>query len=534
MDKNKNLKVRFAPSPTGQVHIGNIRTAIFNYLFARNGNGEFVIRVEDTDLERSTQDAIDKLFECMEWLGLDYDGDIFYQSKHADEHIAAAEQLINTGSAYRPAPKSEGEKVPVLFRIPWDTDNNPAVNIVGHVEITVHPDEPVKIDSTGISYAQVSKKGKPIPMAASLAGFHKLKITDIEDNILFYMDENISSILSSGESFSITGAAKFAFERREVFFDDIIKGKLAKPIDTMKDLVIVRSDGSPVFHLANVIDDAAQEITHIVRGDDHVENTYRHIFLFQALGKEAPAYGHMPMIVNNQGKPLSKRDGDAFVGDFRDKGFLAPALFNYLAFLGWSPGDDREKMSKEELIEAFSIERVLSSPAKFDAVKLANINGQYIAELATAKFAEIVANFAKNSEDQTITAWIESNPQQFNAVAELMQPRTKMLSDIKSWSYFFSDTIEYNEKEKKKTLKPEIMPLLSNLKDKLAAVANFAESEIETALRETEQDAGLPEGKLNKPFRVAITGSGSGADLIQTALIIGKEKVINRILRLHN
>jgi glutamyl-tRNA synthetase len=529
MKNGKKLKVRFAPSPTGQVHIGNIRTAIFNYLFARNGNGEFVVRVEDTDLERSTQDAIDKLFECMTWLGLDYDGEVFFQSKHAEEHIRAAEQLITEGRAYRPEPKTEGENVPVLFRIPWDTDSNPAVNIVGHVEIKVHPDEPVKIDSSGISYAQVSKKGKPVPMAASLAGFHKLKITDIENNILFYMDENISSILSDNESFSITGAAKFSFERREVFFEDIIKGKLAKPLDTIKDLVILRSDGSPVFHLANVIDDSTQEITHIIRGDDHVENTYRHIFLFQALGKTPPAYGHMPMIVNNQGKPLSKRDGDAFVGDFRDKGFLAPALFNYLAFLGWSPGDEREKMSKDELIQAFSIKRVLSSPAKFNSAKLANINGQYIAELTTEEFTEIAANFVKKTEDQTITAWIENNTQQFNAVAKLMQPRTKMLSDIKSWSYFFSDTIEYNEKEKRKTLKPEIIPILSNLKEKLAALTSFTESEIETALRETERDAELPEGKLNKPFRVAITGAGSGADLIPTAMIIGKEKVINRM-----
>ncbi len=523
------IRVRFAPSPTGKVHIGNIRTAIFNYLFARNAGGEFIIRVEDTDLERSTQDAIDKLFECMEWLGLDYDGELFYQSKHAEKHIAAAEELISKKRAYRPKQKVAGEKVPVLFRIPWDTDNNPLVQVVGDVEIVVHSEEEITISSSGISYAQVSKKRKPIPTAAALAGFHHLKIVDADENILFDLDDKIEAILENNESFSVTGAAKFAFERREVFFEDIIKGRLAKPLDTMKDLVIVRSDGSPVFHLANVIDDATQEVTHIIRGDDHVENTYRHLFIFQALEKEAPQYGHMPMIVNHQGKPLSKRDGDAFVGDFRDKGFLASALFNYLAFLGWSPGDEREKMSKNELIEAFSIERVLSSPAKFDGAKLANINGHYIAELATANFAEKIANFAKETERVEFTNWAESNSDQFCKVAELMQMRTKMLSDIDSWGYFYNSTIKYNEKDLKKTIKPELIPLLENLKAKLTNLASFADMEIDKALRETETESDLPEGRLNRPFRVVITGSGSGADLVTSAAIIGKDKVIARL-----
>jgi glutamyl-tRNA synthetase len=526
---SNNIRVRFAPSPTGKVHIGNIRTAIFNYLFARNAGGEFIIRIEDTDLERSTQEAIDKLFECMEWLGLDYDGELFYQSKHADEHIAAAEKLIDEGKAYKPEPKEPGEKVPVIFRIPWDTDSSPAVNIVGQVEIETHPEEPVTIGNTGISYAHVSKKGKPIPSTASLAGFHKLKVYNADGSCIFDIEENIDSILNEGETSVLEGAAKFAFERREVFFEDVIKGKLAKPLDTMKDLVIVRSDGSPVFHLANVIDDTTQKVTHIIRGDDHVENTYRHIFLFQALGKEAPKYGHMPMIVNDQGKPLSKRDGDAFVGDFKDKGYLSTALFNYLAFLGWSPGDDREKMSKEELIEAFSIDRVLSSPARFDSAKLANLNGQYIAELESAKFAEIVAEFAKDAGMEDVCQWISEDSAKFAKVAELMQPRTKRLSDVDQWSYFFSDAIEYNEKDLRKSIKEDLKPVLSALAEKLESLDEFDDILIEDTLRKVENDSVLSEGKLNLPFRVAITGMRSGADLVMTAAIIGKEKVLARL-----
>jgi glutamyl-tRNA synthetase len=521
--------VRFAPSPTGQIHIGNIRTAIFNWLFARNQHGAFLVRVEDTDLERSTQDAIEKLFECMKWLGLDYDGDLFYQTKHADEHIAAAEKLIAEKKAYKPAPKNPDDALPVLFCIPWDTDNNPAVTVTGNITLDVHPDEPVKISSKGVNYAQVSKKGKPIPCAASLAGFHELKILNATGECIFDIENEIDGILNGSRQFELIDCAKFTFQRREVSFDDIIKGKLSKPLDTIKDFVIVRGNGSPIFHLANVCDDALQKITCIVRGDDHVENSYRHVFLFQALGYDIPKYAHLPMIVNDAGKPYSKRDGDAFVGDFRKNGFLPEALFNYLALLGWSPGDDREKMSQTELAEAFSLERVVSSPAHFDFAKLANLNGQYIAKLETAKFAEKIADFAKETERVDVLTWIENDSENFAKVTELMQVRTKLLADVDSWKTFFAENIEYDAKAFRKTVKPEFIPILSDLKIKLSELATFAEQEIEKAVRDFEKTVGMDEGKLNRPLRVAVTGSGSGADLMKTLEIIGKHKVLARL-----
>ena len=288
-----NVRVRFAPSPTGSVHIGNIRAAVFNWLFARHVGGKFLLRIEDTDLVRSTKEAIDKVLDAMAWLGRDYDEPVVYQTHNAADHLAAVERLLSSGAAYKAVKESvdpaTGEKKTgevVLFRMPKE----------GVIEYT-----------------------------------------------------------------------------------DLVKGKMRKKAEDTQDFVIVRSDGSPVFHIANVVDDIKQGVTHIIRGDDHVENTFKHIQIFKALGAPVPEYAHLPMIVNAQGKPYSKRDGAAFVGEFKEQGYLPEALFNFLVLLGWAPGDDREVMSRSELVEAFSLDRVKSSPARFDLKKLLWMNGEYIA-----------------------------------------------------------------------------------------------------------------------------------------------------------
>ncbi len=520
-------RVRFAPSPTGQVHIGNIRTAIFNWLFARNENGKFLVRVEDTDLERSTQEAIDKLFECMQWLGLDFDEDAMFQSKAAENHLDAAKKLLDAKQAYY-APAKDGEDAPMLFRIPCDNDDISIIRTVGPAQFAVHSDEDVKIDWTGISFAQISKKGKPVPMSACLAGFSNLKIYDTHNHVIFELDENLNDILENQKSFTFANCAKFEWTRKEVFYKDIIKGELSKPLDSMKDLVIVRSNGSPIFHLANVCDDMTQKVTHIVRGDDHIENTYRHILLFDALGFDIPQYAHMPMITNKQGKPYSKRDGDAFVGDFKDAGYLPEALFNYISLLGWSPGDDREKMTKDELISAFSLERVQSSPAQLDHNKLQNMNAQYISEIPSAQFAELaLSGIEKEDWGQNIDG------KYFAQVAEMMQPRTKLITQLDSWKFFFSEDFEYNEKAKKKQFKKEeIQKGTAQLAEKFAQLADFTADNLEKIMRETESACELGDFKLNQPLRIAITGTNGGPDLNDVIMLLGKDKVIARINKL--
>lgn len=518
------FRARFAPSPTGQVHIGNIRTAIFNWLCCRHEHGTFLLRIEDTDLERSTRQAIDTLLECMRWLGLDYDEEPMYQTRQREKHLAAARKLAAAGNAYKGDPAVEAS--PLYFRIPYDCDSFPFVRTVGDVEISVAPGTAFKIDRAGLVFSTLNAKGKAAETQACLAGFKDLKVYDAAGQLIFAFDPAVlPGILDGSSVVTLDSAARFTFVRREVFYHDLVKGELAKPLDSMRDFIIIRSDGSPVFHLANVWDDIEQRVTHIVRGDDHVENTYRHLFLFHTLGYPVPIYAHLPMIVNKQGKPYSKRDGDAFVGDFRGKGILPEALFNYLTLIGWSPGDDREKMTREELIEAFHIERAQHSPAQFDSAKLANMNGLYIAEMPDERFIRMAWDFAADMPWRT-----GADKVRFDEVAKLMKTRTKVFTDIDAWRYFFTDELEYEPKGVRKFLSsPEQRAGLEKLASALENLNPATPDAVEGLIRGVEKESGLGEFALNQPLRVAVTGSSVGAGMYETVCIIGLADSAKRI-----
>ncbi len=539
--------VRFAPSPTGNVHIGNIRTAIFNWLFARNTKGKFLLRIEDTDKERSTKEAIDKLFECMTWLGLDYDGEIFHQSSQELFHIEAAKKMLAENNAYYSNKSDASDKKPIVYRLPYDCEGNPNVRDVGLVELTLDPSKPIEIAIDGFKFFYINEKQKSVESSASLAGFKNLKVYGVEGSLVFELEKNLTEILNGAKTFSFENCSKISFLRREVFYKDLIKGELAKPLDTMKDFVILRSDLSPIFHLANVCDDITQKVTHIIRGDDHVENTYKHIFLFLALGSEVPNYAHMPMIVNHQGKPYSKRDGDAFVGDFREKGYLSDALFNYLSLLGWSPGDNREKMTRTEMIEAFSLDRVKSAPAQFDMVKLLNMNGLYMAELEDSVFLELIRAEAVKQ------GWLDDsvNPKLFDQACLLMKSRVKLFSQVSELKYFFfeesplfnglgcsselsSKSFSYDEKALKKAFKDKnaVIESLNQFVKVFRQRTPSCTHCYESSIRDTEKELGLQEGKLNQVLRISLTGVTSGADLANTMFILGKDRILNRIERL--
>lgn len=519
-----SVRVRFAPSPTGHVHIGNIRAAIFNWLFARHEGGAFLLRVEDTDLERSTPEAIATLLEVMEWLGLDFDEKPpLYQTAQIERHLAAAERLLAQGDAYRDSKGGEGEAI--VFRIPFDAERIPGVAEVGPVDVPVHPDVPVTVSGKGVGYAGVSAKGAPAPGGACLAGCKDLQVFAADGSCLFALGGKEEAILRGGDSVTLPGAARLHFTRRAITYHDLVKGEMSKPLDSMRDVVIVRSDGSPVFHLANVVDDITQGITHIIRGDDHVENTFRHIMLFACLGATPPAYGHLPMIVNAAGKPYSKRDGDAFVGDFRDRGFLPDALFNYLTLLGWSPGDDREKMTRAELLEAFSLSRVQHASAQMDLQKLTNLNGQYIAELPEDDFA------ARCRERLAALDWGRVLDERlFGAVCKLMHSRLKVFADVAQWQYFFVDIPEYDAKLCAKQCRDDaVVAALRSLPAKLAVVEPFTAAALEGVIAAAAVAAGLAPGKLNQPLRAAVTGTGIGAGIFETIEIIGKARTLARL-----
>jgi glutamyl-tRNA synthetase len=303
-------------------------------------------------------------------------------------------------------------------------------------------------------------------------------------------------------------------------FRDEIKGELKKDAANLQDFVIVRSDGNPVFHLANVVDDIAMGITHIIRGDDHVENTFRHVALFEALGATPPTYAHLPMIVNAQGKPYSKRDGAAFVGDFQAQGYLADALFNYLVLLGWSPGDDREVMTRDEIVKLFTLDRVQAKPAQFDMKKFLWMNNEYIqrapAEEWTARFRAAFPEAA----DVTYLA----------KVIELMKPRVKVWADVASAVYFFRDEFPLDEEAVQKRLRaPGAPELISAIREKYAALSLFYAASLESALRELADDRGLKPADLIHPVRIAVSGQPGGPSLFHMLELIGRERVLARL-----
>ena len=433
-----SVRVRFAPSPTGNVHIGNIRAAVFNWLYARHVGGKFLLRIEDTDLARSTPEAIQKVLDAMEWLGLDYDEPVVYQTHNAPDHKAAAEKLLADGRAYRQNKDGRGECV--VFRMPKE----------GVVE-----------------------------------------------------------------------------------FEDLVKGRMRKKAEDTQDFVIVRSDGSPVFHLANVVDDVKQGITHVIRGDDHVENTFKHVELFKALGAPVPAYAHLPMIVNAQGKPYSKRDGAAFIGEFKEQGFLPEALFNFLVLLGWAPGDDREIMTREEMVEAFSLDRCKSSPSRFDMKKLLWMNGEYVARQPDEVFkAELTERLAAAGLPATPLAC---------SLDDLVPPvriRTKTLSDLPgNCAYFFTDDVAYDPAAVAKRLhKPGPRERLLAFADAFAALPDFTVESTEAFVRAEAEKPG-PDGKpvgmgpLVHPIRVAVSGRADGPGLFEMLALLGRDRVVARLRR---
>lgn len=426
-----SIRVRFAPSPTGHVHIGNIRAAIFNWLFARHEGGRFLLRIEDTDRERSTPEAVKAVLDAMEWLGLNWDEEPLYQSTRKAAHVAAAVELVKKGAAYREDKGGTGQGECIIFRMP----------------------------------------------------------------------------------------------QKSVAFTDLIKGEMKKEAEDLKNFVIVRSDGNPVFHLANVADDIHMGITHVIRGDDHVENTFKHLALFEALGAQPPQYAHLPMIVNAQGKPYSKRDGAAFVGEFREKGYLGDALLNYLALLGWSPGGDKEVMSRAEMVSLFTLDRIKSSAAQMDMKKFEWMNAEYMRALPKPVFKE----GCRKAMDVAGIPYAAHPEAYLDRVLALMQDRTKVYAAVAGWRYFFAEDFPRDEDATRKQLNKEgIRAALESLRKKLET-SSFAAAEIEAAIRSTEKEHGIAEGKLNQPARVAVTGSAIGAGVYETMEVLGRERSLARL-----
>jgi glutamyl-tRNA synthetase len=476
-----SIRVRFAPSPTGYLHVGGARTALFNYLFAKHMGGTFILRIEDTDRNRFVQGALQEIFESMKWLGLSWDegpeaGGRFgpyIQSERTDLYKKRADELLQKGLAYRcfctPQRLEEVRRSREKDKLPTSYDR--------HCRNLTKEEEKQLLD-----------QAKP----------HVIRFKVQPD--------------------------------RTVVFTDMIRGNIEYGSNILDDLVLLKSDGFPTYHLANVVDDHEMEITHVLRGDEWIASTPRHILLYEAFGWAPPQFAHMPVILDASGGKLSKRKGAASVMDYKNRGILPDALFNFLALLGWAPGggDEREKMEREEIVGAFSIEKISPKAAVFDEKKLDWMNGKYLSETSVEKLAFEVARHWK--EKGVVSTDKPDNDPYLLAVIRLLKDRSKRITEIVDNSmYFFKDPEAYEEKATKKHFKPETVSVLSSLMEKISAIDTFSQTSLDGVYHEYAQSSGIQLGDLVHPTRLAISGVSFGPGLFELMEVLGKETVIRRM-----
>jgi glutamyl-tRNA synthetase len=434
---NPEIRVRFAPSPTGYLHIGGARTALFNWLFARHHGGKFVLRIEDTDRTRNTEEAAAAIYEGLRWLGLDWD---------EGPHI---------GGDLGPYLQSERTEI----------------------------------------YERYLKK-----------------------------------LQDAGHIFEDAGALRFRSPREHVIVDDIVCGKIDFDLTnpgTHPDMTIRRPDGSWIFHFVNVIDDIEMKISHVIRGEDHLSNTPKHIELYRALGATPPRFAHIPLILNRDGSKMSKRDEGARVAAYIEQGYAPEAVRNYLCLLGWSPKDNREKIDIDEVIKLFELEKINRRNAAFDLDKCFWLNGQYIAQMSLDRFIELAQPFLEkakiNISDQTY----------LRAVLSIVKEKIKLLSDVPDWiRYFFTEDYEFEPAAVEKVFgKPEAAERLIALRDEFVRIGNWNVEEIETSLKALAQKLGCKTGDLVHPARVAVSGRSVGPSLYHMLEVMGKERVLARFNR---
>lgn len=421
------VRVRFAPSPTGYLHIGSARTALFNWLYARQRKGKFLLRIEDTDRLRSKEEHLDEILASLKWLFMNWDEDPVFQSRRFDLYKKHAEDLVKKGLAYR-----EGEAV--IFKVEKD---------------------------------------------------------------------------------------------RTVSFDDMIHGTIEVSTNELKDQVLMKSDGTPTYNFACVIDDAEMKITHIIRGDDHISNTPKQILLYKALGLAIPNFAHIPLILSKDGGRLSKRHGATSIFEYKNMGFLPEALANYLSLMGWAPGQDREILHIDEIIKLFDVKDVNKTGATFDMDKLSWMNGQYIKDMELDKLANEAGEFLKqkNVLDDKFdkTKWAE--------IVKAYKERTRTLEDFVSiYKIFFHNEIEYDEAAVEKYLKKShSKDILNRCSVVLKSLCDFNKASIEEAYRKLADEMGLKAAELIHPTRVAISGKTVGAGLFDIMELLGRDKVLKRL-----
>ena len=466
------VKVRFAPSPTGFLHIGSARTAIFNWLFARQQNGKFLLRIEDTDRERSGPDLVEAILDGLRWLGLDWDDEPVFQSQRLDIYRDFAFRLLREGKAFRCFCAAE--------------------KLMQQREAAIR-------NKVQYRYAGTCKQ---------------------------LTEEEIQNKLNAGEPFVV----RFRLPERDVVFHDLLHGEIKVSHQVLDDFILLRSDGFPTYHFAVVVDDHEMGITHVIRGDDHLSNTPRQVLLYEAFGWDEPKFIHVPLIHGADRQRLSKRHGATAIHEYREQGFLPEAVFNYLALLGWSPEKETEIFTREELIELFDLQGLAKRSAIFDEQKLLWMNAQHILRLNGEQLFEKVAPLLSQSGLVTVSH-LEEERDRIIKILELLKPRCKRLTDfVDQIGYFFQPPEEYDPEGMKKHWKgPEVAERLQLLAAKLLEIKEWNEEHIESTLRSLAEELQISAAKLIHPTRLALSGRTATPGLFEIMAVLGQDEVESRI-----
>lgn len=474
---SRPVRVRFAPSPTGLLHIGSAHTGLFNWLYARREKGRFLLRIEDTDTARSRPEWVDAIFEVMEWMGMDWDEEVVYQSRRFDRHVARARTLLDCGKAYR------------CYYLPEELD---------------------------------ARKKEALAEGRSWRNDRRYAdITDAEAEAL--------------EAEGRKPVIRLKIPEGKTVFQDRILGEIAVENETIDDFVIVRSDGTPLYHLAVVSDDVDMNVTHVIRGIDHVTNTTKHIHLFQALGAELPEFAHLPSILGEDKKKLSKRHGAVSVSEYRDAGYLPDAVVNFLSLLGWQTGDDQEFFTRAELMERFSLDQVHKRDTVFDLRKFEWLNGQHIMALSNEELWKLAKPFLMRSGliEDGLPGGQDVDHDYAMEVVGLLRERCRTLAEFAvQGRFFFTDDFDYNPKAVRKHWSKDpdaVKARIGWLRDEFAALAQFDTEAVEEVVRNMSEREGLKAAQFIHPCRVALTGEMAGPSLFHLIAALGKETCVDRL-----
>jgi glutamyl-tRNA synthetase len=483
MSPTDKPRVRFAPSPTGYLHVGGARTALFNSLFAKHEGGTLLLRIEDTDVERNRPELVDGILDALKWLGIEWDEGPFFQSQRLEMYVAAAEKLFATGAGFACYCK--------------------AAAYAG-------ADSGEERESEGDDEGAKSKKFVPCPCR---------DLTDAERG--------------AREKEGTPRAIRFRTPRTgTTTFEDAVFGSREVQNQDIEDFVLLRSSGLPTYQLSVVVDDIDMRITHIIRGADHLSNTPKQVLIYNALGATAPIFAHVPLILGADRTRLSKRHGATSVGSYADEGFLPEAFRNFLALLGWSAGGDAEFMRTQELIERFSLSGVSRTNAVFDRAKLEWFNTQYLQKPPVEELLPYVEAELKRAGLWQDT-WASSDRDWFARTVDLVRPRTRLLGDFTRWARaFFTGDFDYEQEARDKFWKDERLPaMLVKLADALAALPDWNHDACDAALRQLATTEGVKAGFLINATRVAIVGRAVAPPLFETMVVLGKDRVVSRIRR---